>query len=422
MKNVAMCRWGGACVVLVTLMTSSAVAQQDGLLSKDCARLFPIGFYELPKDDEALARMAEAGVNLVHCHSREDLDRVHAVGMQGVYPLPFQQGATDKLRERVEAVADHPALAVWEGPDEIVWNFTATSGLHRKLGVHKTPGEWWRQTPEAVAYAEEQAAKIIPNMRAAVEMIRAIDTQDRPVWINEALYSDVYYVRQYLDFVDITGCDIYPIHADKREPARLGAATDRWRSVGRDKPVWMVLQAFSWHELGDYYGAKEPAYPTFAESRLMAYDSIAHGASGILYWGSRFLQSEPVRESIYALTGEFAKLQSFLVAPEVPGVGLDIIEIPEESEEPHVRVVARRVGENWLIAIVNEDDVKHMAVVVEGLDALEDRTLHLLYEMEERTVSQGEITVRIQPGGVKVFCTDRAFETPARAGRSYPDE
>ena len=412
--------WFGCAVACgVIFAATGAAGQPDGLLAKDGERLFPIGFYELPKDDAALGAMATAGVNLVHCHSREDLDRAEAAGLLGVMPLSFQQGATDALRTKAASVADHPALAVWEGPDEVVWNFTAYSGLHRKLGVHKTAGAWWQQTPEAVAYAEEKAAEIIPNMRDAVAMIRGLDQRNRPVWINEALQSDVGYVRQYLDFVDITGCDIYPVNEKSRRVERMADAVERWKGLGRGKPVWMVLQAFSWHELGDYYGAKEPAYPTFAESRFMAYDVIAHGARGILYWGSHYLKDEAFRQSLYALTSELAALQPLLVAPEAPDVRLSLIELPDENPAPHVAMTARRVGDDWLVILVNEDDDLHMGVVVEGLDELNGRRLHLLYGDEAQTVAHGELITRMQAKEVKVLATGRSWESESLDGRKY---
>ena len=49
---------------------------------------------------------------------------------------------------------------------------------------------------------------------------------------------------------------------------------DRWDAIGRGRPVWMVLQAFSWHVAKS---GRTRLYPTFAQSRFMAYDSIAHG-------------------------------------------------------------------------------------------------------------------------------------------------
>ena len=119
-------------------------------------------------------------------------------------------------------------------------------------------------------------------LREGQKVFRQLDQRRRPIWINEAQRSDVYYVRQYLDFVDITGCDIYPVKSQERPITRIGGGVERWKQVGAGMPVWMVLQAFSWHELGEYYGVKEPAYPTFSESQFMAYDAIIHGASGIL--------------------------------------------------------------------------------------------------------------------------------------------
>lgn len=399
-----------------------ARGQGDGFLTKDGRRLFPIGFYELPKDDGALKAMAQSGINLVRCHSRKDLDRAGAAGLLGWIPLSVQSGPTEDLRKHVESVKDHPALAIWEGPDEIVWNFTAASQLHKKKGVHKSPGEWWRQTPAAVKYAEDQAKTIMPNIQQGIELVRRLDPQHRQFWINEALQSDVKYVRQYLDSIDITGCDIYPVKQDDRRIARMGPATDRWMRVGKGKPVWMVLQAFSWHELGDYYGAKKAAYPTFAESRFMAYDVIAHGARGILYWGSHYLKSDACRESLYALTSELAALQPFLVAPEQENVRVNLIELEDGEAKRGVRVTARRVGRDWVILLVNEDDEWHMGAEVSGLMDLNGQELVVLYDGETATVDEGEFVTRIPPLGVKVFATDRKWETPAARQSRRPDE
>ena len=417
----------------------------DGFLSRNGETLFPIGCYELPESDEALAAMAKAGINMVHCHSRADLDRAYAAGLMAVVPLPLQEGPTDALKAKVAELVDHPAIAIWEGPDEIVWNFTAFSGLHRTMGIHKTPGEWWRQTSEAVAYAEQQAAQIIPNMRAAVEYIHSVDTARRPVWINEAQSSDVHYVRQCMDFVDITGCDIYPVNPKGRPLFNVGNATERWLLTGEGKPVWMVLQAFSWHELGDYYGHKEAAYPSYADTRFMAYDVITRGAHGVLYWGSRFTKNDAFRASILAIAHELAMLHPFLTAPGLDGVKTQMIDLPRrisssEEEpamtvdevnrlvrqaraawEPNVRVTARKAGEDLLLIVVNEDEVAHMGVSVTGLETIEGKTLHLLYGDETRAVAQGEVVIRMQPLQVKVYCTDPARCVDDLTGRDFAD-
>ncbi len=416
----AICATALLTIAIIACAPSRASAGHDGLLTTaDGKRLFPIGCYELPKDDAGLKAMVDAGINLIRCRSRDDLDRVGKLGAQGVMPLNFASGPTDGFRKRVHAVADHPALAVWEGPDEVVWNFTAYSGLYRKAKVHKVPHAWWKQTPAAVAYAEKRASTIMPNMRDAIALIRKADKQDRPVWINEAQRSDVRYCRQYMDWVDITGCDIYPVSERSRTITRVGISTERWKTIGRGRPVYMVLQAFSWHELGDYYGHKKPAYPTFAESRHMAYNVIAHGARGILYWGSHYLKDDAFRRSIYALASELKALQPFLVAPEVDGARVRIIENVDTSEMKGVRHIARRVGDEWLVVLVNEDDGRHMGVEVTGLDALNGRKLVELYGSDEVTIAHGELIARMAPLEVEVFATGRQWESKRRAGRGF---
>ena len=218
-----------------------------GFLIKNGKPLFPIGCYELPKDDAELEKMARAGMNLVRCHERSDLDRAAAGGMFGWIVIPMQQGDSDTVRKKIESVVTHPALAIWEGPDEVVHNFTAWSGLYRTKKIYKSRDAWRKQSSEAVAYSEEQGRQIIPKLREAIALIRTLDQGQRQIWINEAAQSDLKFVRQYIDHIDITGCDIYPVKADTQDVPLIGDATERWKKVGRnEKPVWMVLQAFSW--------------------------------------------------------------------------------------------------------------------------------------------------------------------------------
>ncbi len=409
-----------ALLFLPVLFVNQSIAAGAGFIQRDGATLFPIGFYELPDDDAGLAAMANAGVNLVRCGDKTDLDRAQALGVLGWMPLPLQNGLTDDLRAKVDSVKDHPALAIWEGPDEVVWNFTAYSGLHRDMGVYEHPDEWWMQTPKAIAYSDEKAAEIIPNMRAAVEWIRSVDPQHRQVWFNEAQRSDARFVRQYLKFAEITGCDIYPVSAKERDLPHMGEGVERWKMVGDGMPVWMVLQAFSWDELGERYESRGTAYPSFAESRFMAYDVIAHGAKGILYWGSHYLKSDEFRQSLYALTAELAALQPFLVAPEVPDTAVRLVEFPEQSQGRGVAYTVRRSGDDWLVILVNDDSERHMGVEVSGLDGLEGREVSLLYGQETLTVSDGEIVVRMQPYETKVYSNSKSLEVAERDGRDYP--
>lgn len=402
------------------LLAPAGAAEKDGLLHHEGRTQFPIGFYELPANDADLETMARSGANLVRCGSRKDLDRAQAAGLAAWVPLSFQEGATDALRQRVVELKDHPALAIWEGPDEVIWNFTAFSGLKETAGF--TREDWWNQTPKARDYAKREGARVLPNIRKAIALIREVDKRDRPVWINEAAESDVIYVRGYMDSIDITGCDYYPVKETLRNLPTIGRLTDRWRMTGHGKPVWMVLQAFSWHK-GDPKRYKAVAYPTFAETRFMAWDAIVHGAKGVIYWGSETIDVPAFRTSIYAMTAELAALQPVLVAPNVEGAAVRLIEGDIDNVDNKarrgVRTLVRKSGDDWVIVLVNEDNIRHLGVEVSGLRSLDGRELQLLYGDEPLTVSAGEITTRMQAYETKIFSTSRRFEAAQRDGRNF---
>ncbi len=412
---------GAAVALVATLITvSDAIGQaapQSGYLSRGGERIFPIGSYELPSQDADLAAMGRHGINLVRCGNRTDLDRAQAAGVLGWVSLGITSGPTADLRRQIVALRDHPALAVWEGPDEIVWNFTAYSGLAKTAGF--TREDWRNQTPKAVAYARERAADLMPKMNAAIALVRELDQSDRPFWINEAGRSDVKYCRQYMDSIDITGCDYYAVRPTHTDLEAIGRMTRRWSLAGRGRPVWMVLQAFSWHKANParYF---EPRHPTFAETRFMAYDAIVHGARGIMYWGSFLIEVPAFRQSIYALTAELAALQPFLVQPDEDGVTVTLIEAPRDDRvQRGVRASVRRRGDDWLVILVNEDNYRHLAVEVTGLEALSGRDLVLLYGDEKERIQRGELLTRMQAYETKVFATSRNFETKLTEGRDF---
>ncbi len=408
-------------VILGILSVISApVHAHDGLMHVEGKTLFPIGFYNFPKDDALATRMAGAGVNLVSCGNAEALDRARTLGMYGWHTLPMHTALDDAGRARIQTMAEHPALAIWEGPDELVWNFTAYSGLFRD-GTHEMKNAWWAQTPNAVAHAKARAAEIMPNIHDWVAAIREIDGNTRPVWFNEAYKSDTEYVRQYMDVVDITGCDLYPVKSVGRPIANVGAYTERFNLVGEGKPVWMVLQAFSWHEVKTEEDLPD-AYPTFDESRFMAWDAIAHGATAILYWGSRYTKNDAFLESIFAVTRELSALQPVLIAPEVKEATLRLIEAPLIEPIRGVAHVARVNKSGGLVVLVNEDDMAHMGVELNGLSALEGKNLHQLYGDETLEVREGRILTRLLPHEVKVFSTDASLIVGNANGRNFGRE
>lgn len=386
-----------------------------GLIMRDGKPTFPIGFYEMPSDDAALKEMADAGVNLIRCGNRAALDRAHAVGMSGWAPLSFPSGATPALKKQIETLVDHPALAVWEGPDEIIWTFTAYSFLKDRAGF--TRDDWNQQKKIAVDYSEKEAAKIMPAMREAVQLIRRLDKRKLPVWINEAADSDVRFARQYMPFIDITGCDYYAVRKAGTDLQSVGRLVDRWHAIGQGKPVWMVLQGFSWHNVKQGRGR---LYPHFKQTRFMVYDSIVHGAKGIFYWGSNTIDDPKFRESLYAMTSELQHLQPFLVTKKLAGVQANVIDDLFDLPGLGVRTALFKANDDFLLLLVNEDDHRHLGVDVQGLEPLNGRTLSLLYGDENLKVRDGRFVVRMQPYDVKLFSTNAPrYESSRSSGRDY---
>lgn len=400
--------------IVVALFALDAEAQ----LMRENRKLFAIGSYELPKDDAELRRMAESGFNLVRCGSRADLERVAQAGMQGWMVLPMT-GPLEQVRQKIRETVDHPALAVWEGPDEMIWNFTAFSGLYPK--VHKERGEWNLQTPNALAYASKEGGKVLAAFRESAKALREMDPKKRPLWMNEAAETDMKYIRETLADVQITGCDLYPIRSTGSEPASIGDITRRYMNIGEGRPVWMVLQGFSWHVFPER--KRTELYPNFDETRMMAWDAIVNGAQGILYWGSFFVPAEGAefRQSLHAMAAELAPLHTFLTAAETVRPTVELIESNGRSQpgDRGVRAWLRRAGNDWLLALVNEDSRAHTGVEITGLTALNGRRMELLYGEDSEPVRDGTIVVRMRPLEVKIYATSRRLETSKREGREF---
>jgi hypothetical protein len=363
--------------------------------------------------------MAAAGINLVHCNNRSDLDRAQSAGLKGWISISVQQGDTPELRQRIESVADHPALAVWEGPDEIVWTFTAYSSLAKSVGI--TRDDWNNQTEKAVRYSEEQAAQIIPKMHEGIAAIRQLDPHDRPFWMNEAADSDLKFVRRYAGACDVIGCDYYAVRSTGTDLQSVGRLVDRWEAVGRGLPVWMVLQGFSWHTA---HPQRTRLYPTFAESRFMAYDSLVHGARAILYWGTNMIDEPKFRQSLLALTSELSALQPFLVGEPHDGVRVTVVDdLFDPPGSRGVRVRLLRHGTDCLLILVNEDPHRHLGVDVTGLELLAGRELKQLFGAETATVSQAGFSTRLLGYEVKLFATNaERYESSRTDGRAYRGE
>lgn len=335
-------------------------AQGRYLLVEGQPRLI-IGCYEMPKDDAALKQLADAGFNLVCTRTRADLDRAQKHGLHGWVPIgagygPDKPEQQKQLADQIRSLKDHPALLIWELPDEILWNIwhchSPWADAEQAAAMRKHIDEAASASPEKKAllhamvnragdyhgralYEEseaifaqlrtelnvkdshpqskfsqwpEQSKKLAEAVADDCRMIREIDPR-HPIWQNHAPRNGLADLLMFNQPVDAVGCDIYPVpvgggHSDLRDLnlSCVGEFTDRMQAGGPGKSgephksVWMVLQGFGWRDIQP--GTKKSPdpnagrRPTMHETRFMAYDAVVHGSGAVLYWGTFSIEKD----------------------------------------------------------------------------------------------------------------------------------
>ncbi|MBI3851357.1 MAG: hypothetical protein HY298_13935 [Verrucomicrobia bacterium] len=480
-------------VAIVLAATSLSVISASGgsaaLLSKERMLMvhghlrFILGLYENPKDDAVLKEAVESGFNLIQCAPEvADLDRVQRLGARAWVnvggALDLSQDDTHRraqLTALVKRVSGHPALLVWEGPDEILWNnwwgtmeqirpeletmrkaaegkaeLEALSRRARDLferGLYadfeKVRTEFWRKagqpSPNPSVRIDDAPARVRRSGEGITAGIRALRELDSAhvIWLNHAPRNSVADLRLYNRAVDMAGCDIYPApanlmvgHSDLLDLGltSVGAYTERMRQAAPGKTCAMVLQGFGWRDLKEKPNEKETAVgigrrPTWAESRFMAYDAIIHGANAILYWGTAYMK--PVEDDGSAASGRPRMWRELLrVARELRALEPALVALPLKS--PSVRQAEtygsidgkgilcslRRVDDDFVLLVVNETG-DGLGFSIENLPAkLNGRTLHRLYSLEEQLVAKRSFNDGIGPREVHVYATSRRFEDP----------
>jgi len=230
----------------------------------------------------------------------------------------------------------------------------------------------------------------------------------------------VYFLALYLlRFI----CDIYPVKTYKesknslipcKDIEQVALATNSYRNIGRNK----VLQAFSWKDLGGGNANDDYVFPSFDESRYIAYSAIANGTKGIFYWGAQFSKgNEEFIKSIYAVVQELSYLEPFLISPQKDVKIKAIKDCVNQSCD--VSCFAGRFGHDSTFAVVNETDENQMEVVVENLKYLNGEKFFELYGDGEETVNHEEIVIRMKPREVKIFSTSKRWENTETTGRDY---
>jgi hypothetical protein len=300
---------------------------------------FPIGVTSIsPVADEA-ERLAGAGFNLLvpNISSTGEKEAVQAclnrAGELGLYVMEWNnawvynkgesaaEAREQALRSMAENVGDHPAfLGIM--CDEALWNGVPVADVTHAYGTMR---------------------RLMPT---------------HLFWQNQAPRNSIEDLARYCRAADVSGMDIYPVegasHSDlaNKTLSVVGDEVDKNRETVHDrKPIWAILQGFGWSAWEKDPAAHKRA-PTWNETRFMAYDSILHGATGIIYWGASYEDRESdIWNSLRRMASELKELTPALVSP-------DVVSVEVESADGAVIATGRRVeGKLWILA-VNERDAE----------------------------------------------------------------
>lgn len=380
------------CVVLAGVASGQPYSLgygSDGTILVNGARTLIIGSYYAAKSERPYAEMAEAGFNLVRAGNAEQLDAAQAAGVMawtsvGALDLADREASEAQLRARVNAVKDHPALAIIETIDEPAW-------------------DWLKKE-----------ARFGPEIFEATYPVIKELAPEKLLYMNHAPTNLVSTMRAYNAGTDIVACDIYPVNPgglmtmyalfpdghqgdlNNTSISQVGDYVDKMRQVtGPDRPLLMVLQAFAWEKLvqeTDVVEQREEKiqYPSYSQSRFMAYQALIKGANGIVYWGSDFTpQPSQAWDDLKRVTREVADLGAVLVAPD-PGVAVETAyhELGH-SVDDGVQLIVRDHGGYRYVFSCNADRNRAKAT----LSGLGDwRVCTVLHEDRTLPVEGGAIT------------------------------
>ncbi|MBA7567734.1 hypothetical protein ES708_09451 [subsurface metagenome] len=370
----------------------------DGMLVINGKRTFIIGSYHQPESCRPFEGLAKHGYNYTRVKAEKaelDSAQAHHV-MTWIVTGSIQPGNEHADRERIAQLVNrfknHPSLLCWEMEDE--------------------PAFTWNSA--------EPRVKPEPLIET-YQLIKQEDP-DHLVITNHGPVNLVSTLARYNRTTDIVACDVYPViphgikptyalypdglQGDLLNPyiSQVGEYTDKMkRVVNNSKPVFMVLQAFSWEMLKkeEVRDSAMVKYPSFKESRFMAYNAIVHGATGILYWGINYTpQPSLFMDDLNKVTRELAGMQEILSATDAE---LNITKEYHElrySIDTGIEILTKKNNDKYYLITVNSDK-NPVKVSLTGLNKY--KNANVLNENRTVTIEKGELTDLYKPFDVHIY-------------------
>ncbi|WP_391574829.1 S-layer homology domain-containing protein [Cohnella sp.] len=329
----------------------------QGRFWKDGELFFPIGIYTANTSKNDLEDLLGSAFNTILPYDypdEEKLDLAHQYGMNVIFSMKdfffqspwapsFIQSEEDELTAialYVQEYKDHPALLAWYLSDE--------TPIDNRLSAH-------------------------------YQTVMAND-RDHPAYTVDYRWVDHYTVN---DTTDLFGLDIYPVYGKPNDDLKyLGDLQKAMTADLQRKGQWAVVQA---HNHGNYVssGVDPLRPPTTEEMRNMAWQYIAEGARGVLFYSLFDLANDASGKTYDELLGNVKTVAQELknMAPVI----LSAETAPEVSYNPqswlHVMVKSYE-GNTYIIAVNNSKETQQASFGAQQLSGLpvqvwnEGRTLN----------------------------------------------
>lgn len=387
------------CIALVSCnMENTLLLENDNMPVVNGKRTFIIGSYHLPKTEAPFNTLKQNGYNYVKVSPNSiELDLAKENNLNAwIYTTIFAKDAAKVAKEKlvtlVNKYKNHPALLYWELEDEPAFTWKSKE---------------FRVSPE--------------QMQTAYKIIRSVDGK-HAIITNHGPVNLVGTLKKYNNSTDVVAVDVYPVIPQGIKPSyalfddglqgdllnpyisQVGDYIDKMKTVvNNTKPVFAVLQGFSWEMLKPEKERDSSMilYPTYEESRFMAYNTIVHGANGILYWGTNYTpQPSKFMDDLYTVTRELSEMQEVLASKST----LNTIEIEYHelgySVDAGVEYITKEVkGSTYLISV--NSDKNPVKVTFSGLELF--KSAAILKENKTMKIVDGKLINEYSPFGVAIF-------------------
>ncbi len=220
---------------------------------------FPLGMYWSGVKEPELEIYAKGPFNCLMPYgspTTNQMDACHARGLKVIYSIKDFYSGTRWAPTGMKSEADE------------------TAEIKRRMALHRTH-------PALIAWYinDELPPEMVGRLAARQRLMEELDP-DHPTWVVLYQYDQI---DAYMQTFDVIGTDPYPL-PDKPVGTALA-----WTRSTRDlsyntRAVWQVPQVFDWGAYRKGAEREKTRAPSLAEMRAMAWQCVAAGANGLVFY------------------------------------------------------------------------------------------------------------------------------------------